>query len=603
MSTVSAYSIQSLTLLETLRNLVLDEKEAADAHLREIWRRPLNERVEKGWCLPLSHIQPGPLPYQLVLHFKENLSRFREGDLVCLNPGDPFEQPCWHELLIEEENSSSLLVSHKQAPDILAFCQNHQQLWTLDTDTMDLTAYYLNAIDDLGKTCIGRERVLPLLLGQADNAMDADDYQFAHEYALQSECNDDQADAIASGYATALDFCTQGPPGTGKTRTLAHLVSLLVEKGERVLVTAHTHMAINNALNKIHELAPELPIVKVSVASGTKALNPAIDRVDRFNLWEQASTTSHYVVGATPFACRSSRLANLTFDTVIFDEASQATIPLALMAMLSGKRYLFFGDHQQLPPVLQSRSRLHDREASVFEQLIHNRESVMLTETWRMNEPLTRWPSTLFYDNRLIASPLSRTRQLSLHCNDSPLANILNPDAPMVWLDQPLGTAQSVNATEAEQIAYLCRALIKAGVSPDEIGVVAPFRSQGRQIRNVLNKLLGIHAESIVTDTVERMQGQERDVILLSLTSTDICFVRAIAEFWYQPERLNVSVTRARSKLIILGCAELLDWTPYNPLLARWISGFRALHAACLKKDWPTHDIDVNRMSHGTLHS
>ena len=177
MSSVSAYSTQSLTLLETLRNLVLDEKEASDAHLREIWRRPLNERIEKGWCLPLNRIQPGPLPHQLRLHFDENLSRFREGDLVCLNPGDPFEQPCWHELIIEKENSSSLLVSHKQAPDILAFCQDHQQLWTLDTDTMDLTAYYLNAIDDLGKTRIGRERVLPLLLGQADNVMDADDYQ------------------------------------------------------------------------------------------------------------------------------------------------------------------------------------------------------------------------------------------------------------------------------------------------------------------------------------------------------------------------------------------------------------------------------------------
>ena len=603
MSSVSTYSTQSLTLLETLRNLVLDEKEASDAHLREIWRRPLNERIEKGWCLPLNRIQPGPLPHQLRLHFDENLSRFREGDLVCLNPGDPFEQPCWHELIIEKENSSSLLVSHKQAPDILAFCQDHQQLWTLDTDTMDLTAYYLNAIDDLGKTRIGRERVLPLLLGQADNVMDADDYQLAHEYALQRECNDDQADAIASGYATALDFCTQGPPGTGKTRTLAHLVALLVERGERVLITAHTHMAINNALNKIREFSSELPIVKVSVATGSKGLNPAIDRVDRFNQWEQASTASHYVVGATPFACRSSRLLNLTFDTVIFDEASQATIPLALMAMLSGKRYLFFGDHQQLPPVLQSRSRLHDREVSVFEQLIRNRESVMLTETWRMNETLTRWPSTLFYDNRLTASPLSRTRQLSINCDNSELAGILSPDAPMVWLDQPPGTAQSINTTEAERISYLCSALIKGGVSPEEIGVVTPFRSQGRQIRNALNTILGIQAEGIVTDTVERMQGQERDVILLSLTSTDSNFVRAIAEFWYQPERLNVSVTRARSKLIILGCAELLAWVPDNPLLAQWISGFRALHAACLKTDWPTHDTDVNRMSHGTLHS
>jgi DNA replication ATP-dependent helicase Dna2 len=105
-----------------------------------------------------------------------------------------------------------------------------------------------------------------------------------------------------------------------------------------------------------------------------------------------------YVVGATPFATRTKRLAHVEFDTVIFDEASQITLPLAIMGMLAGQKYIFFGDQQQLPPVLTTRLTGGALRDSVFGYLAENNFDTMLAETYRLNAELTAWPSQHFYD-------------------------------------------------------------------------------------------------------------------------------------------------------------------------------------------------------------
>ena len=106
--------------------------------------------------------------------------------------------------------------------------------------------------------------------------------------------------------------------------------------------------------------------------------------------------------------------------------------------------------------------------------------------------------------------------------------------------------------------------LIDSGVPPEEIGVVAPYRAQGRSIRNLLRQAIPQYAlrKQIVTDTVERMQGQERDVIIVSLTTSNPAFASHLADFFFQPERLNVAITRPRKKLIIVGSRHVLEAKP-----------------------------------------
>ena len=125
---------------------------------------------------------------------------------------------------------------------------------------------------------------------------------------------------------------------------------------------------------------------------------------------------------------------------------------------------------------------------------------------------------------------------------------------------------------------------IAIGLRPGEIGVVTPYRRQARLIKRQLRLspvLTRLTADEIVVDTVERFQGQERELILFSLTTSDPSFLEKVADFYFQEERWNVAATRARSKLIIVGSCTVPDFDPIDPDLAESVALVRGLiHSA-----------------------
>jgi DNA replication ATP-dependent helicase Dna2 len=361
------------------------------------------------------------------------------------------------------------------------------------------------------------------------------------------------------------------------------IAQLAVQRGERILVTSHTHMAINNALNKIHE--QRVPVVKVGHATQRKGLDDAIPNYGGLDDWENRPTNG-YVVGATPFATCNTRLENYLFDTIIFDEASQITTILALMAMRKGKRFIFIGDQKQLPPVLLSRSVLGKESYSVFSRLTGQKANhlVMLDETYRMNQWLTDWPSRTFYEGHLCAAGANRERCLKLTRIEDRFATVLNGDHPAIFIPTPDGSAQTKSWQEARLVVDLCAAIGAGGLPLSEIGIVSPYRAQGRIVRNLLVKRFGRQAaREVVADTVERMQGQERELIILSLCTGDPAFLGTVAEFFFQPERLNVSVTRAKTKLIIIGPEMPKIPVNCNEMLAQWVKWYGEMIAQCRK--------------------
>ncbi|QNA87438.1 hypothetical protein G4G28_01245 [Massilia sp. Dwa41.01b] len=303
--------------------------------------------------------------------------------------------------------------------------------------------------------------------------------------------------------------------------------------------------------------------------------------VDSFAAWHGRPMDGGYVVGATPFATCGYRLENCEFDTVVFDEASQVTLPLALMAMRRGARFVFIGDQKQLPPVLLARSILDDIPGSIFAKLtLHNVDSVMLTDTYRLNRELTAWPSASFYGGRLRAAGPNRERKLALHprSDGDPYDAVLRDPASLVFIPTLDDAARSRNPLDAQLVAGLCAAALEGGLQPHEIGIVTPFRAHGRTLRNALVEQFGWHtARAIVADTVERMQGQERELIILSLATGSLRFLAAIAGFFFQPERLNVSVTRAMTKLVIVGPELPPDFVAVDEHLARHLALYRGL--------------------------
>jgi DNA replication ATP-dependent helicase Dna2 len=201
--------------------------------------------------------------------------------------------------------------------------------------------------------------------------------------------------------------------------------------------------------------------------------------------------------------------------------------------------------------------------------------SVMLDETYRMNQWLTAWPSKTYYANRLHSVGNNRERQLQLQAVPTRFAQVFAPSASGVFIPTQDHASRTQSSRDARLVADLCIAAVAGGLRPSEIGVVTPYRAQGKKVRTLLGAELGhTMARNIVADTVERMQGQERELIILSLVSGDEVFLSAVAEFFFQPQRLNVSITRAKTRLIVIGPEPATVPELEPPHLKEWIAQY-----------------------------
>ena len=136
---------------------------------------------------------------------------------------------------------------------------------------------------------------------------------------------------------------------------------------------------------------------------------------------------------------------------------------------------------------------------------------------------------------------------------------------------------------EATLTAFLVKDMIAGGIKPEEIAVIAPYRAQGREIREQIRKISNGQRwlDDILVDTVERIQGQERDVIIISLTTSDPLHAGNRAEFYFQLNRLNVALTRARKKRIVIGSSKLFNAQTGNEILDQNIEVFRRFYRSC----------------------
>jgi len=328
-------------------------------------------------------------------------------------------------------------------------------------------------------------------------------------------------------------------------------------------VTALTHRAIHNALNKIPKVDDSLPVCKIGEDRHINDLD--VPNFVNFDQSHFGDLSSGYIVGATPFSLQTQRLSNVEFDVVLFDEASQVTLPLAIMGMLAANKYIFIGDEYQLPPI-SIFSEKQAKQTSIFAYLAGRGNETMLNITYRLNEGLVDWPNRTFYNNLLKSSEDAGKRYLHLSKQPTRWDFVLDPTSPSVFLDLCHRNTTVRSRREAEIVIELIGALLEHDVPPEEIGVVVPYRAQSRLIRSLLRRTIGEEKiwSKIVVDTVERMQGQEREVVLVSFATASPAFASQMADFLFQPQRLNVAVTRPRTKLILIGSHHMLDGDQFD---------------------------------------
>uniref|UniRef100_A0AAQ5YF75 DNA replication ATP-dependent helicase/nuclease n=1 Tax=Amphiprion ocellaris TaxID=80972 RepID=A0AAQ5YF75_AMPOC len=383
-----------------------------------------------------------------------------------------------------------------------------------------------------------------------------------------------------------------GMPGTGKTTTICTLVRILHACGFSVLLTSYTHSAVDNILLKLKRFR----VGFLRLGQGQK-VHP-----DILPYTEESVRKNSCVFSSKPFpfrylatTCMGIKHPIFThrrFDFCIVDEASQISQPICLGPLFYAKRFVLVGDHQQLPPIVQNQeARSRGMDESLFKRLeLHKEAVVQLNVQYRMNRQIMSLSNSLMYDGQLecgsertatalltlpflltVQSELNSYSQMQPQHNLSWLQATLLPSNPVCFLDCSVVPAlESVeqggisNHTEAALIHMLLSLLIKAGCKPSDVGVIAPYRQQLKRISAVLQSSAFTGVE---VNTVDRYQGRDKSLIVLS-------FVRSTAEEGNLGEllkdwrRLNVAITRAKHKLLMVGSATTLRrYTPVEKLL------------------------------------
>lgn len=393
-----------------------------------------------------------------------------------------------------------------------------------------------------------------------------------------------------------------GPPGTGKTHLLSWLIAGdgatrgLRQRPARTLVTAFTKNAVGNVLDAVvkrqalHDPTAPAPIFYgAPPGGGLSADVQLLERGDEAEV-EQQLATGRAVVGATIWSLyrliASGVLPTVDgptaplFDLICIDEASQMVLGQGLMAlagMAPNCRIVVSGDDQQLPPVRSMRStKIEDREmgGSLYAFLKSaNAAEFPLEETFRLNAPLASFPERKFYPGRYVsAAPDARLSLKARWRDDLDMVSrlALDPALPLVVLVHDGPAAATSNPFEANLAAKLTLELADrvehqgGPVTPAEFwteiaAVVSPHRAQNAAIRALIPATLKSDA---FVETVDRIQGKERDAIILSYCVADPEFALAEAEFIFSPERLNVASTRARTKLVLIISRRLLEAVP-----------------------------------------
>jgi DNA replication ATP-dependent helicase Dna2 len=290
------------------------------------------------------------------------------------------------------------------------------------------------------------------------------------------------------------------------------------------------------------------------------------------------------VVGGTCF--QLTKLSGRErFHFTVFDEAGQLPIPHALPGLLLSKRWLFFGDHMQLPPVVTAQHRDRAAAASVFEHLHRRYGSELLDTTYRMNDGLCEVVSRTFYGGRIHAAAAAAARRLPFRPGGQ-LDEVLDPSLPAVWLRVDHRQPGQRSPEEASAAADVVQDLVRQhGLPPEEIAVISPFRAQGRLIRSALQQRMVPGQERVLVDTVERIQGQEREAVVISLAAGDPDDLGMRAGFLFSEHRLNVAISRARTKVVLVASAEVFRALPGDPDALRVASRMKELRNRMAERD------------------
>jgi DNA replication ATP-dependent helicase Dna2 len=521
-----------------------EERRATHAEYAKLWEQTAEERANDDRALvdlePVGQHQRDGGRWELTARKTDDaVSKIREGDVVLASNGHPVR------------GHAELARVEKLTDEIVVTTDESVELRRLDVYPSEIsTDRMLTALHD----CLlkGDERRKDVLFGRRE-------LEFADDREPFIANNDSQNAAV--NLAVNAEDCAliHGPPGTGKTYTIARTVRALVERGDRVLLSAFTNRAVDNALEALREQGFE-DVVRVGTESGVREdmqdlrLKRGGDPNDR-----AAELQGAGVVAATTATCGSRVMRAQEFDVALMDEASQLTEPASLAAVNLADRFVLVGDHHQLPPVVRAENDLSE---SLFERLVERYPdaSVMLERQYRMAQRIQAFSSREFYGGALrpASGEVAVQRIADLPSVES---DALPPELrdSVTFVDPDGKSVGNTNSVEAEHVGDIVARFAAAGVAHEDIGVIAPFRAQVAEISRRV-------PASVAVDTVDRFQGSSKEVIVVSFVATGDLDSPIFDDY----RRVNVALTRAKKSLVLVGDESALRSEPLYDRMLDW---------------------------------
>jgi ATP-dependent RNA/DNA helicase IGHMBP2 len=423
-----------------------------------------------------------------------------------------------------------------------------------------------------------------------------------------------------------------GPPGTGKTTTVVELIQQIVGRGETVLACAPSNLAVDNLLERLvaagerairighpARVSPEMrehtldilvenhpdmrlvnkltrdaqalrrqasrytrarpePGARQAMRQEAKAMLSEARRMEEQLVDRLLATAS--ILCATTTGIDESLLRGRVFDWCVMDEASQSTEPGAWVPLQYAQRLVLAGDHCQLPPtVVSPQAAAEGFGVSLMERLMGlagTNSARRLRVQYRMHQAIMAFSSQEFYEGSQEAAPVVRQHLLhdlpGVQSNDltaSPVQFVDTAGASYDESVEPDGDSR-LNTLEAEVVWQKVQALLATGLAPAAIAVITPYAAQVRWLRERLKMT------EVEVDTVDGFQGREKEAVVVSL-------VRSNREneigFLSDVRRMNVALTRARRKLIVVGDSATVTAHPFYQRLVNYFESIDAYHS------------------------
>jgi superfamily I DNA and/or RNA helicase len=440
---------------------------------------------------------------------------------------------------------------------------------------------------------------------------------------LDSTLNPSQKEAVRFALGARDLAIIHGPPGTGKTTTVVELIRQAIRRGEKVLACAPSNLGVDNLLERLAahgERAIRLGHpARVLPALREHTLDLLVDDHDDLRLakkltreafalfrkagkWTRAkpepgarrdmrkeardllaearrleNQALNWIIDSASVVCATTTgldpeiLGQRHFDLLIIDEAAQSTEPGCWIPLARAGRLVLAGDHRQLPPTILSReAAAAGYGVSLLERLVNllgPDVTRRLQVQYRMHAAIMAFSSAEFYDGALEAAPSVQAHRL---CDLAGVRSQTSTQEPLLFIDtagagfdeEPEPDGESLlNRDEARLVGSAVRELLEAGVSPNDLAVIAPYSGQVRLLREQ------IQVDGLEIDSVDGFQGREKEAVIISLVRSnpegDIGFLADV-------RRTNVALTRARRKLIVIGNSATLAAHPFYERLVAY---------------------------------